>query len=57
MVWLKFIMSMFWIMVIGCSLAMFIDNLFKGNIFWIRVSVAVMILAIPTLIAIIKEVK
>lgn len=55
--YLKFIMVVIWVIVIVVSGTIFVKSLFVGNVFGIRISFAVMILAIPTLISIVKEVK
>jgi hypothetical protein len=57
MAYLKLIMGAFWIIVLGVSVSIFLRGIWEGNILAIRISICSIIVSVPTLIAIIKEVN
>lgn len=54
---LKIIMSLVWMTALAVGIVLFIQGVWDGNINMIRISVFMVIISVPTLIAIIRDVK
>lgn len=56
MVYIKLITVLVWIIILAVAIVVFFKSVFDSNIFGIRISLVAILLSIPTILSIIKDV-
>lgn len=55
MVYIKLITVLVWIIILAVAIVVFFKSVFDSNIFGIRISLVAILLSIPTILSIIKD--